>query len=1308
MDVSVSTGSFCKHEYQFLRYIPVTDARVRLLAGLLAGAKSVFRNGMLLLCLVYIVPPSFAADKPLVTTWNASVWNKTSLGVVCSFSGEPSKTALCNRSYWCHINGGDGDWFTQGRFPEDPQLIGDNLCRFEGGDSFFSYTGHEQGCLNGEPPVNGRCPDVPKNLGSNQCASVGNPVNVGIGNKFQLETDFRSNQWPEFAFRRYYNSGLRGKSSLRRGWRHSFSGKITVHWSTNSAVVFRPDGKSYYFFRSAGVWTPDADIKGRLEQLVDTAGVFTGWKFTTADDVAETYNRDGQPVLVEYRSGLTLSLAYTNTLLTSVQSNTGETLIFSYDINSRLRSLTAPGNRTWRYNFSATGLLGSIDNPDGTTRQYHYNEQSLTAATDLAAALTGITDERGIRYASFGYDAQGRAVMSTHAGGAQQVTINYDPDPGIYPAGTRIVTNARGHASVYSTALRLGVRLVTGMAGPGCANCGAGDITYDYDPANNNLLSKTESGVTTEYGDYDDRGNPGYRIEASGTTEERRTEYTYDPRFVSRVLSMTEPSVYMGGSKVTSYRYDDFGNRISATVSGFTPSGDAIVRSTSWQFNGPLNQLTVIDGPRTDVSDITQFRYYANDASEGGNRARLREIEDATGTLIRSNIQYTDTGKIAAETRLNGVTISYRYYPGNDRLEMLTESSAAGTRSTRWTYLPTGEVETITVAYGTQSATSTTFQYDDARRLTRVTDGLGNYIEYVLDAEGNRVAENIHDSTAVLKKSLTQTFDIYNRLDVANQANEWLDLDYAPNGTLAQQVNGEGAVSVFSYDSLKRLLVTTQDLGGLGAMTQYNYDVSGNVIAITDPVNGNTAYQYDDLGNLVQLTSPDTGTTTFTYDAAGNPTGRQDALGHILVYTWDELNRLTGVDTRSVTDDLVFTYDSCTNGHGKLCSVFSDASLVSYEYDVFGSVTAHQMIAYSHDAANRVRTITYPSGAIVTYDYDSAGQVSQVGLEADGSTSTLASNISYVPFGSVENLTFGNGMTLMQGFDMAYRMTDQQIPGVLDVGYLLYDANGNLETRLDSISGMDSFGYDTLNRLDTGTGSFGTRDYDYDLNGNRVALYDGSTTNYEYSPGSNRLLSESGWTYSLDANGNTTEKINTDGDGWLYVYNTHNRLERVFSRTTTPVKGKKKIPVVTDTVIGSYIYNGLGQRVNKVAGGSDTQFLYGTDGSLMAELDGTGKAQREYIYLNKQLLAVLDHKLSTTGGPDEIVVDNSTAPAGWTIRTSNKDYGSDYLFSDGGSGNPVRWTPSLGAGDYEVYVWYVKNRKYSNSCAIHGISQWPD
>jgi RHS repeat-associated protein len=70
---------------------------------------------------------------------------------------------------------------------------------------------------------------------------------------------------------------------------------------------------------------------------------------------------------------------------------------------------------------------------------------------------------------------------------------------------------------------------------------------------------------------------------------------------------------------------------------------------------------------------------------------------------------------------------------------------------------------------------------------------------------------------------------------------------------------------------------------------------------------------------------------------------------------------------------------------------------------------------------------------------------------------------------------------------------------------------------------------------------------------------------------------------------------------------------------------------------------------------------------------------------------------SSPAESSDTTVDNGPASVGWTVKTSSKDYGSDYLYSPGGSGNTVRWVPALGAGDYEVYVWYVKNRKYSNS-----------
>ena len=183
-------------------------------------------------------------------------------------------------------------------------------------------------------------------------------------------------------------------------------------------------------------------------------------------------------------------------------------------------------------------------------------------------------------------------------------------------------------------------------------------------------------------------------------------------------------------------------------------------------------------------------------------------------------------------------------------------------------------METITTGDGTPDATTLTFGYDAARRLTRIADGLGNYLDYTLDTEGNRTFEKTYDSGGALKKQLSQTFDIYNRLDTSAQANENTDSDFAPDGTLDLQTDGNGAVTDYSYDSLKRLTQVVQNLGGANPTTAdtptgYGYDAADRLVAVTDPNNGNTSYAYDDLGNLLSQTSPDTGSTSFQYDAAG-------------------------------------------------------------------------------------------------------------------------------------------------------------------------------------------------------------------------------------------------------------------------------------------------------------------------------------------------------------------------------------------------------------------------------------------------------
>ncbi|NEK92494.1 MAG: RHS repeat protein, partial [Xanthomonas euvesicatoria] len=72
-------------------------------------------------------------------------------------------------------------------------------------------------------------------------------------------------------------------------------------------------------------------------------------------------------------------------------------------------------------------------------------------------------------------------------------------------------------------------------------------------------------------------------------------------------------------------------------------------------------------------------------------------------------------------------------------------------------YWPTGLVKRITQPDGSYA----TFVYDQAQRLTDVTDTLGNTLHYVLDDAGNRLEEQTKDAQGTLKRSLSR---IYNQL----------------------------------------------------------------------------------------------------------------------------------------------------------------------------------------------------------------------------------------------------------------------------------------------------------------------------------------------------------------------------------------------------------------------------------------------------------------------------------------------------------------------------------------------------------------
>ncbi len=159
----------------------------------------------------------------------------------------------------------------------------------------------------------------------------------------------------------------------------------------------------------------------------------------------------------------------------------------------------------------------------------------------------------------------------------------------------------------------------------------------------------------------------------------------------------------------------------------------------------------------------------------------------------------------------------------------------------------------------------------------------------------------------------------------------------------------------------------------------------------------------------------------------------------------------------------------------------------------------------------------------------------------------------------------------------------------------------------DNLVGSNSqtLGYDNLNRLNTGSGAYGSLSYGYDANGNRnTETLNGTNTTFTIASSSNQLVSLSGGiniNYSYDANGNLT------GDGTnTYTYDNTNRLASV----------------VTSSGTDTYQYNALGQRVEKTVGSTTTVYVYDEAGHLIGEYTPSGTLIAEHIWLNDRPIGV--------------------------------------------------------------------------------------
>lgn len=1165
-----------------------------------------------------------------------------------------------------------------------------------------------------ERPVPPRCnPGTPG-------YTLGNPVMISTGAKVQSEVDFPGTPTGALQITRTYRAFGQFSYGQSAGINSSFSFDrvfLIQRWSSTGrplAIAGTGGDGSYFSFTWNETSAAYESTLDKAASLVPLNANYDEWLMLHRGR-AETFKKhvgmDGR--LVQY-------------LLVSSQALSGEIEHYSYSPRSlHLKSITDGRGRSLEIQWgpyaiaSISGTEGRVDysydwlslgpgheipftrrlqaveffDAAGVSvgrKQYHYEDKFYRYL------LTGITDENGKRFSTYGYDSAGRTISSEHADGADRYTFAYPNDT------TRVITDPAGAQRTFGLRSTVGGAVGSGVSQPAGAGCNAAVSAMTHD-SGGNIASQTDfNGIKTCFV-HDSKGMETRRLsglqasawcpasdDATATADNfRQVRTKWHPNF-SLKTAVAEPK------RITTYLYsgqrDARGTIVECGAEATLADGTRLPRlckksvQPTTDPDGKAGFLARAAGPErvweytydTDGKLLTQTgpsdgrgraaketRAYYEDTGATHTAGDLASVTNAVGESTHY-LEYSPSG-LPTKVRLpNQLTATLRYGPRQHLSSMELEVGRGAIERSTYEYDPVGNLMRITGPDGS----AMNFGYDEAHRLTHLSDEAGNRIDFTLDGAGNVVRQEVHGKGGEPSQQVTRSYDVLNRLQREQTALDETGtrFEYDPNGNLTKVIDELGRTTALKYDAFNRVVRETRTALAAAAThsVAYAYSHQDELLSVTDPRGLVTKYTVDGFGGLTSVKSPDTGTTTTTLDHAGNVETVRDARGAVLGYEYDAVGRITRYGNSR------YEYGAPgTTATGKLVRMSDESGQTTFGFDGFGRLLSTSQVVGTGSGSRRfdltygygstgpstghISSITYPSGNRVDITYGSDGRPTSVALGASNTAPvTVIKGIVYRPFGDVLGWTWGNSTTAQPNvyarkFDLDGRVVS------FPLGYsgkngvtrtIAYDAVDRITharhagTTTAPAPALDQrYFYDDLDRLTGFDAAHVSHGFSYDKNGNRsTARFGVSTYKYTTSPASNRLTSTTGPAPSklniYDAAGNLTS------DGTIqYSYSVSGRLASA----------------VAGGITTSYHYNGFGQRVAKFQQGRViVHYVYDDQGHLLGEYDGAGRLVQETIYLGDLPIAVIKPGLGALPlGVHYIYTDHLQTPRVITRASDN-------------------------------------------------------
>ena len=731
----------------------------------------------------------------------------------------------------------------------------------------------------------------------------------------------------------------------------------------------------------------------------------------------------------------------------------GQVTTFGYDLTNRITTVTAPLSRVNTYTYDVTGKVTRIVNPKNEATNLEWSNDFK---------VTKVIEPTG-RFSTFSYNANGYLLSRANMAGERTELSYLDQPVDANDSANHLnllstVTRPRGVATPsvpddyrwrYTYDGNGNVDTVTDPTGavtnfdvnpPGSANPGTIAAVRDakgnppttfpaYDPSGQPAQIVDPLGQTTRIG-YDVDGlvrwvqDPNHAADTGADERAYKTFFDYDSFHRLGRQSAPKSTRFERGSLLWSGATHDANDNLVRTMGPhFGPdAGDPENGPVTTTTFDPMDRVLLVTGPDTS----------ADPAGE-----RISYTYDAAGRVTK----LTRPKGIQTPSTVDDFTTAFTY----DALDRILRTSTYGlstaapeTRHTHACYDVAGDLRSVTSARaGLASVTcpgdgpatapfTTTFNYDNANRLSSQRDPLGHETRLGYDLNGNQTSQERDIAAGRVARTETE-FDqrdapvlVRQRFDGAAGRTVTTRLEYDANGNRSRVISPRGSdaggagpythyLTEMGYDALNRPIRLTLPFDSAdGAERHYvhhSYDSNGNLLTTSLPVTsanpgavGDTArtvMTYFDPGWIRTSDEPTTPRVHFDYTAFGQQAqrtpeknGAPGELDPSLRMTWEYYpDLMLSVRTDQGGQKSTYQYDA-----HNLLTVANDADGITHPGEKPVDLQA-TYTGFDETAKTRFRRTGETLWTFSDYTYDANGNVAvrrENGQENDAGQPTKA------------------------------------------------------------------------------------------------------------------------------------------------------------------------------------------------------------------------------------------------------------------------------------------------------------------------------